>query len=133
MLDGRIEPIAASSLLTLRFRVANHSRYGMALSGGNFRLLTDGQSLAPTTAPNVALEAETTTDADVVFEVPRDAKTVMLRIAHDRETAEVPVDLEGRTGPTAARDREARRAGRSNIDVAIDRVRGRTRSCKPAR
>ncbi|MGH7555281.1 MAG: hypothetical protein ACREMQ_19940 [Longimicrobiales bacterium] len=56
---------------------------------------------------------------------------VILRIAHERETAEVPIDLDvppsaskGRTGPTAARDREARLDGRSTIDVPIDRVRG---------
>jgi hypothetical protein len=49
--------------------------------------------------------------------------TVILRIAHDRETADVPIDPEGRTGPTAALDREARLAGRSTVDVPIDRVR----------
>jgi hypothetical protein len=82
--------------LTLNLRAANRGRYDANFGDSNFRLVLDGNARAPVSGLNVIVPAEGTRDGDVVFDLPLDAKQVVLRARFGEATAAVPLQLPSR-------------------------------------
>jgi hypothetical protein len=127
ILGATLAPHAAGSTLTLRVRLTNAGRYGMAFGRGDFRLVHGDRTDAPTNDLSEVVEAQTTRDGELTFEVPDDARSATLRIMLGTETADVPLDLTGRAGPTAERARQARSRGADRFDVAVPAARSTMR------
>jgi hypothetical protein len=119
VVDARVLPGPEMALL-LRVRVRNETAYDLHLHGGQFRLVQGDDVRPPENFLSEVVPTETAKEATVSFERISAAGDVALRIVHSGETAEIPLDLSGRRGATAAADREARRAGRTTFPVAVD-------------
>jgi hypothetical protein len=79
--------------IIVNIRMTNRSHIPRAFQSSGFRLLVDGQATAPVDGPNLAVAANSDASADVVFDVPPSARTVMLRVTEEGSVAEVPLDL----------------------------------------
>ena len=123
ILDAGVQPHTGGSTLTLRIRLTNRSRYDAGLFAESFRVLVNAEATAPTNALGEVVPAETAKDATLTFELPPNTGTATLRISAVNETADVPLDLSGRTGATPEQDREKRRAGGTTSEVRIDPAR----------
>jgi hypothetical protein len=82
-----------TNLLKVRVRVLNGDRYPMNFWGDSFRLLVDGAPRQPDQAPNEVLQSDAAADADLVFAIPRHAKSLKLRLLHAGETAEIALEV----------------------------------------
>ena len=108
------EPTARSGAATAA------TRYPTTFSVPDFRLQVDGELHTPNPGPTDVVEAESAQENSVIFPLPPAAARATLRIPGAGETAEIPLDLNGRTGPTAAQDRELRRSGKRTFAVPVN-------------
>jgi hypothetical protein len=101
VLSGKLEPLnAASRVLSLRIRFSNrHAKNFDRTYYTDLRLLVDGVSLAPTTAPLEQIEASSAREFDYVFEVPATATRAVLRVIRGDETSDIPLDFTTRRTP----------------------------------
>jgi hypothetical protein len=58
------------------------------------RLATGGELLAPTQVTTAGVEPRSTTDLDVVFELPPDSKAAVLRGTVGAASGEIPLKLQ---------------------------------------
>jgi hypothetical protein len=95
VLSGKLERLnAASRMLSLRIRFANHGTRNFDRTYyTELRLLVNGVSLAPTTAPLDQIEASSEREFDYVFEVPATARRAVLRVIRGDETSDIPLDF----------------------------------------
>lgn len=82
----------------LRFamHLTNNSTFvgGVAISGNDFRLLVDGDSLAPVQAPIQVLNASSSLDGDVVFLIPASFNKLELQVGElGHATTKIPLSL----------------------------------------
>jgi hypothetical protein len=69
--------------LRIRMRLYTHSGGGGAnFWDSSFRLLVDGVPQAPTSGLNLLVGNRAAVDADITFDVPASAKTLVLRVIH---------------------------------------------------
>ena len=120
VLDAAVDAGSVPRVLNLRIRLTNHGRYPTTFSVPDFRLQVDGELHAPNPGPTDVVEAESAQENSVSFPLPPAAARATLRIPGAGETAEIPLDLNGRTGPTAAQDRELRRGGKRTFAVPVN-------------
>jgi hypothetical protein len=95
-LDYRGKRIAEGKrFLALTMRVTYNGKVHMAVSKDNFRLLIDGSPMAPIDSMMEVVDANSSMDGKVVFEVPAGATSAMLQVgeAGMGETAKIPLDL----------------------------------------
>ena len=79
--------------LVFNIQIGNRGLYPMLFGTGNFRLLVDGQLMAPGEGPSEAVASNADSSADFVFDAPVSARTVVLRGTEPGSTAEVPFDV----------------------------------------
>lgn len=94
VLSGRLERLnAASRMLSLRIRFSNQGSNFDRTYYTDLRLVVNGVSLAPTTAPLDQIEASSAREFDYVFEVPATAARAVLRVIRGDETSDIPLDF----------------------------------------
>jgi hypothetical protein len=94
VLSGKLERLsAASRMLSLRIRFSNHGTNFDRTYYTDLRLVMNGVSLAPTTAPLDQIEAASAREFDYVFEVPATATRAVLRVIRGDETSDIPLDF----------------------------------------
>ena len=95
ILSGKFERLNAETRsLSLRIRVSNNgTRSFYRTYYSNLRLVIDGVLHAPTDAPIAQVDASSAGEFDYRFDVPTTASRAVLRIIHDDQTAEIPLDF----------------------------------------
>ena len=95
ILSGRLERLNAETRsLSLHIRFSNNgTRSFYRTYYSNLRLVIDGVLHAPTDPPLAQVEASSAGEFDYRFEVPVTASRAVLRIIHDDQTAEIPLDF----------------------------------------
>jgi hypothetical protein len=79
--------------LTVGIRAQNRGRYDAAFGGSQFRLILDGNGIAPANFLSTVVPADTSRDGTLVFDRPLDAKSVLLRGRQGDVTATIPLQL----------------------------------------
>jgi hypothetical protein len=79
--------------LTVSLRAHNRGRYDAGFGGGQFRVILDGNGIAPANFLSTVVPADTTQDGTLVFDLPLDASHVMLRGRQGDATATIPLQL----------------------------------------
>jgi len=95
-LDHRGERIAEGKrFLAITMRVIYNGKVNLAVSGDNFRLLIDDAPMAPIDSMIEVVDANSSKDGTVVFEIPAGATGATLQVgeASQGETAKIPLDL----------------------------------------
>jgi hypothetical protein len=90
-------------------------------------LQVDGEQRPPTSGLSDLVAGESAKENTVTFPLPPAVATATLRVTSLGETADIPLDLNGRSGPTAAQDRELRRSGKRTFAVPLDPATARMR------
>jgi hypothetical protein len=128
VIDAKVLPGAGGSSLALKVRVRNEAGYDIYFHGGQFRLLQGEEARAPADGLSTIVPTQTASEGIVTFnQLPETPGAAALRILQGNDRAEIPLDLTGRRGVTAAADLEARRAGRSTFQVPLDAARSTMR------
>ena len=112
----RREP-GGSQTVRLFVRTTNvFTPYGFVVTPDSFRLIVDGQAVAPTQAPSLAVPMQSAIEDWVEFPAPPEAGAVVLQVGDFRqETAKIPIDL--RIAGTGVSDKPAL-SWRSPVDLA---------------
>ena len=95
ILSGKLARLNADTRsLSLHIRVSNNgTRSFYRTYYSNLRLVIDGVMHAPTDAPIAQVDTSSAGEFDYRFEVPTTATRAVLRIIHDDQTAEIPLDF----------------------------------------
>jgi len=95
ILSGALERVNADTrALTLHIRVSNSgTRSFYRTYHSSLRLIIDGVPRAPTDSPSEQVEKLSAREFDYRFDVPAAATRAVLRLIHDDQTAEIPLDL----------------------------------------
>lgn len=83
--------------LTLSLKAHNRGRYDAAFGDSQFRLILNGNGIAPVNFLSIVVPADTSRDGALVFDLPLDATHVTLRGRHGDATATIPLQLATRT------------------------------------
>jgi hypothetical protein len=127
IVEAGVNTRSEAPVLDLRIRLTNHGRYPAGFGDGDFRLRIGDDVRAPTSGVGDVVAAESTKENTIRFPLPGSAAAATLRVIGAGETAEIPVDLNGREGLTAAQDRELRAAGKRTAAVPLDAETARLR------
>ena len=103
-----LEPGGSSDTLRLRVALENESDGGANFWDDTFRLVVDGDVLAPNSGLNVVVASHATSEGAVTFSVPRGATRGILRATIWDSTGDIPLDFSGRATGTPAPPRAAR-------------------------
>ena len=95
ILSGKLERLNADTRsLSLHIRFSNNgTRSFYRTYYSNLRLVIDGVLHAPTDAPIAQVDTSSAGEFDYRFDVPFTATRAVLRIIHDDQTAEIPLDF----------------------------------------
>src|SRR5262249_40550994 len=87
--------VQGKRFLALTMRVTFNGQPNLGVTNNNFRLLVDGAPMAPISSMTEVVDANSSKDGEVVFEVPASATKAMLQVgeAGQGETAKIPLDL----------------------------------------
>jgi hypothetical protein len=127
ILDADVSAGTDGARLNLRIRLTNHGRFPAGFGSGDFRLRTGDEVREPTTSVGDIVGGDATKDNTISFRLPTTAEAATLRVGGGDAVAEVPLDLNGRTGSTAAQDRELRVSGKHTAAVPLDAEKARLR------
>ena len=127
ILDADISAGTDGPILNLRIRLTNHGRFPAGFGSGDFRLRTGDEVREPTTRVGDVVGADVTKDNTISFVLPAAAVSATLRVGSGDTIAEVPLDLNGRSGSTPAQDRELRVSGKHTAAVPLDAEKARLR------
>jgi hypothetical protein len=120
VLQTDVRPHGGGSTLALRVQMTNRGRYPVEMSDGTFRLLVGDGPKAPTSSLAKVVPANASEHGTVSFELPSNTVAATLRITAAGETGDIPLDLTGRSGPTAEAETATRRVGGTTTVVPID-------------
>jgi hypothetical protein len=95
LISANVTPLGnMSSELRLRFQFANYGRYDANAWDASFRLLVDGQTLAPTGGLNEVVPGRSLRNGIVAFTIPATARgKAVLRVLDGERVGELPLDL----------------------------------------
>jgi hypothetical protein len=95
LISANVTPLGnMSNELRLRFQFANYGRYDANAWDASFRLLVDGQTLAPTGGLNEIVPGRSLRNGIVAFTIPATATgKVVLRVLEGERVGELPLDL----------------------------------------
>jgi hypothetical protein len=79
--------------LTLSFRAHNRGRYDTNFGDSQFRLILDGNGIAPVSGVSMVVPPDASRDGTIVFDLPLDATNMELRGRHGDATATIPLQL----------------------------------------
>ena len=77
--------------LTVNLRAHNRGRYDAHFAHSQFRIILDGNGIAPANVLSIVLPADASRDGMLVFDLPLDATSVMLRRRNGDATATIPL------------------------------------------
>ena len=96
ILSGMLAQVNADTrLLTLHIRFANNGTSFYRTYYSNLRLVIDDVPRAPNDPPLEQVDAASARELDYHFDVPATAARAVLRVTHDDQTGDIPLDLEG--------------------------------------
>jgi hypothetical protein len=113
--------------LNLHVRLTNRGRFPAGLGSGDFRLRVGDEVREPTNRVGDVVGADVTKDNTISFLLPASVASATLRVGSGDTIAEVPLDLNGRSGSTPAQDRELRVSGKHTAAVPLDAEKARLR------
>jgi len=97
ILSGMLEPVNADArLLTLHIRFSNNGTSFYRTYYSNLRLVIDDVPRAPNDPPLEQVDAASAREFDYRFDLPAAATGAVLRVMHDGQTAEIPLDVAAR-------------------------------------
>jgi hypothetical protein len=99
VLSGSVQRRGESQRVWLRIRASNEGFYGANFWDDLFRLVIDGQSIAPNGGLNEVLEQRSIRQAVIRFDVPSLSSAAVLRMTYQGKSGEVPLDLSSNGGP----------------------------------
>jgi hypothetical protein len=79
--------------LQIRIRMMNHDRFDANFWDRSFRLIVGGVPIAPESALNELVRAESAQEGDVLFFIPHGAADGTLKITYGDESTEIPLAL----------------------------------------
>ena len=80
-------------ILKVSIRLTNLGRSDLGFWNDSFRLVVDDVPRAPTSWLNESVDARSAKEADVTFEVPDTAKSIVLSVANGEDAANIPIVL----------------------------------------
>jgi len=80
-------------VLTLSVRAQNNGRYDAGFGDYHFRLLLGGTAQAPVSGLSTVVSPQTSLDGSIVFDLPLDARDVVIRVRYFETTAELPLTI----------------------------------------
>lgn len=83
--------------LTVNLRAHNRGRYDAHFAHSQFRIILDGNGIAPANVLSIVVPADASRDGLLVFDLPLDATSVMLSGRHGDATATIPLQLPTRS------------------------------------
>jgi hypothetical protein len=83
--------------LTLSLRADNGGRYDTTFGDGHFRLLLDGNAIAPVSGLSEIVRAQATRDGQIQFDLPLETTRATLRGRYGDLTATIPLELASRS------------------------------------
>ena len=108
LMSARLEPGGSSDTLRLRVALENESDGAANFWDDTFRLVVDGDVLAPNSFLNLLVASHATAEGAVTFSVPRGASRGILRATIMDSTGDIPLDFSG--SASAARPPASRSA-----------------------
>ena len=97
ILSGTLAPVNADTrLLSLRIRFANNGTSFYRTYYSNLRLIIDEVPRAPNDPPLEQVDAASARELDYQFDVPAAAVRAVLRVTHDDQVGDIPLDINGR-------------------------------------
>jgi len=120
IMDASVATAPDGRELRLRIRLTNRGRYDEGFTDSAFRLQAGDEGYAPTNRVGEIVAGGTTKENVMVFQLPASIAAATLRVIGAGETAEIPLDFNGREGPTAAQARESRVSGKRTAAVPLD-------------
>jgi hypothetical protein len=117
--DAAVTTANGIRTLTVRMQATNRSQYDATFFDSGFRLDVDGQTVAATSGNVEVVAGNSSKEHAITFPLPPHTANATLRVTSGGETADMPVDLNGWTGPSAAQDRELRRSGKRTFAVPL--------------
>jgi hypothetical protein len=79
--------------LTLSIRAENNGRFPGEFGDGLFRLVLDGSARAPVSGLSTVVPSQSSLDGAIVFDLPIDARDVVVRVRSGSETADLPLKI----------------------------------------
>jgi len=102
LMSARLEPGGSSDTLRLGIALENETNGGANFWDDTFRLVVDGNVLAPNSHLNVLVHGHATSEGTVTFSVPSGTKRGVLRTTILDTAGEIPMDFSGRAAGTPA-------------------------------
>ena len=99
VLSGSVQRRGDAQRVWLRIRASNDGRYDANFWDDSFRLVAGGQSIAPNSGLNEVLEGRSIRQAVIRFDVPTLTTAMVLRVAYQGKSGEIPLDLSGNGSP----------------------------------
>lgn len=98
ILSGTLAPVNADTrLLSLHIRFTNSGTSFYRTYYSNLRLVVDDVPRAPNDPPLEQVDAASARELDYHFDVPAAATRAVLRVTHDDQMGEIPLDLAARS------------------------------------
>ena len=79
--------------LKIRLRMTSHDRVDHNFWDQSFRLIVDGVPTAPESGLNEVVAGQSAKEGDVIFTLPRGARSAKLAITYYDDRTEIPLDL----------------------------------------
>lgn len=94
LLAAKVEPRTAEvATLTLRVRLTNAGPADIGFWNDSFRLAVDGVPRAPTSRLISSVEARSAKEAEIAFDLPLAARSLVLKLNSGDEEGEIPLTL----------------------------------------
>jgi hypothetical protein len=98
LLAAKVEPRTPEvATLTLTIRLTNAGPADIGFWNDSFRLAVDGVPRAPTSRLNSSVDARSAKEADVAFDLPLAAHSLVLKLNSGDEEGEIPLTLQRTT------------------------------------
>ena len=120
LMSARLEPGGSSDTLRLRMALENESDGAANFWDETFRLVIDGDVLAPNSGLNLYVVSHATSEGAVTFSVPRGARRGTLRATLMDSTGDIPLDF---TGGASATKAPATRSARAIVTAIVNDAR----------
>ena len=94
VLNTRVDQLSPEKLkLTLTFRLTNKGRLDLNFWDSTFRLYIDEVPRAPISNLNLVVAGQSAKEGDVVFEVPVNARQLVLQLSNIKESVDIPIRI----------------------------------------
>jgi hypothetical protein len=110
VVSGSVQRRGDGQRVWLRMRASNEGFYGANFWDDSFRLVVNGQSIAPNGGLNEILERRSIKQGVIRFDVPSLTTKAALRVSLRGRSGDIPLDLSGNGGPPKHEESDPRDA-----------------------